>query len=312
MEENKSKNNVKHAINKSISEINQSMIEHKECCPYCGTENIDVVSDPMSNGKLIAYFCNECNEYFVAPAFKIAKKPHQINIFNSKEERAKASGDETQRHLASLFAQIMNEHDFSHPDEGINFLLQHYEKTRNEIQPKKHRTSPGKMTIDDVEKYIKIRAYPNSPCGYQTTFANVTITYVKAFTDTVESIDTVTFACCSINNLKYQWLEFIEKKDLQEDCISAFSVDLTEYDKRYLGIIDSFVTQLLDLIYIDHEQSVKKKPTKEECDEIMNNILSSNYFDPFKRKIIYPHIVATKDPKTGITVRSVKRYWREE
>lgn len=305
--------NVKKAINQSISDINKSIVEEKPCCPYCGSEDIDRISDLTSKDKLIAYYCNNCNEYFISPSITgNQEKEHQIKAFNNKEERAKASGDETQRHLANLFAQIMNEHDFSHPDEGINFLLQHYEKTRDMMQPKKHRTSPGKMTIDDVEKYIKVRAYsPNSPCGYQTTFANVTITYVKAFTETMDSIDTVTFNCCSINNLKYQWIGFLRKTGLQEDCIASFSVDISIRDKAYIEDMNSALDSLIAAIYVDDENITNKKITEEDRQEILKNILGSSYFEG-SDKIIYPHIITAKDPKTGIMAKSIKRYWGEE
>lgn len=305
--------NVKKAINQSISDINKSIVEEKPCCPYCGSEDIDRISDPTSKDKLIAYYyCNNCNEYFISPSTTgNQEKEHQIKAFNNKEERAKESGDQTQRHLASLFAQIMNEHDFSHPDEGINFLLQHYEKTRDMMQPKKHRTSPGKMTIDDVEKYIKVRAYPNSPCGHMPTNASITITYVKAFTETIDSIDTATFVCPSINNLKYQWIEFLIKTGLQEDCIASFSVDISIWDSAYIESISSALDSLISTIYVDDKNITNKKITEEERQEILNNILGSGYFEG-SNKIIYPHIITAKDPNTGIMVKSVKRYWGEE
>ena len=285
----------------------------KPCCPYCRSENIDTVSDiTAGKGGHIAYYCNNCNEYFISPSTTgNREKEHQIKAFNNKEERAKESGDQTQRHLASLFAQIMNEHDFSHPDEGINFLLQHYEKTRDMMQPKKRRTSPGKMTIDDVEKYIKVRAYPNSPCGHMPTNASITITYVKAFTETMDSIDTATFVCPSINNLKYQWIEFLIKTGLQEDCISSFSVDISIWDSAYIESISSALDSLISTIYVDDENITNKKITEEERQEILNNILGSGYFEG-GNKIIYPHIITAKDPNTGIMVKSVKRYWGEE
>lgn len=305
--------NVKKAINQSISDINKSIVEEKPCCPYCGSEDIDRNSDLTSKDKLIAYYyCNNCNEYFISPSTTgNQEKEHQIKAFNNKEERAKESGDQTQRHLASLFAQIMNEHDFSHPDEGINFLLQHYEKTRDMMQPKKHRTSPGKMTIDDVEKYIKVRAYPNSPCGHMPTNASITITYVKAFTETIDSIDTATFVCPSINNLKYQWIEFLIKTGLQEDCIASFSVDISIWDSAYIESISSALDSLISTIYVDDKNITNKKITEEERQEILNNILGSGYFEG-SNKIIYPHIITAKDPNTGIMVKSVKRYWGEE
>ena len=306
-----SSKNVKKAINQSISDINKSIVEEKPCCPYCGSEDIDRISDLTSKDKLIAYYCNNCNEYFISPATTgNQEKEHQIKTFNNKEERAKESGDETQRHLANLFAQIMNEHDFSHPDEGINFLLQHYEKTRDMMQPKKRRTSPGKMKIDDVEKYIKVRANPNGPYGHFTTNAEITITYVKAFTDTVESIDTATFNCPSINNLKYQWIEFLRKTGLQEDCIAFFSVDISIRDKAYIEDINSALDSLIASIYVDDENITNKKITEEDRQEILKNILGSSYFEG-SDKIIYPHIVAAKDPNTGIMAKSVERYWGE-
>lgn len=308
-------------INKQLSDIKKSMTmndqlnEHKidpnkPYCPYCGSSNINDASD-ISSGKYVhvAFCCNDCYRHFIHPRFEVL--PHQIKTYNSIEEREKAKSDEDNLgHMPSVINDLMAEKGFTTVNQAIDFLAQHYSKTKDLTKPKKCRTSPGKMTIDDVEKYIKVHAYPNSPCGHMTTNTSITITYVKTFTETMESIDTATFICSSINNLKYQWIEFLRKTGLQEDCIASFSVDISIRDKAYIEDMNSALDSLIDTIYVDDKNITSKKITEEDRQEILKNILGSSYFGG-SDKIIYPHIITSKDPNTGIMVKSVERYWGE-
>lgn len=318
--------NIGAKIAKQISNIQDNMTMNdnfnepkvksdKPCCPYCGSENIDTVSDiTAEEGSNIAYYCNNCNGYFITPQFNRVNN-HQITAYNTKEERDKdyASGamKEDLSLIESTICELMAEKGFTRTNQVIDFLAKHYQETKDIVYKKKHRTSPGKMTIDDVEKYIKVRAYPNSPCGHITTNASITITYVKAFTETMDSIDTATFICPSINNLKYQWIEFLRKTGLQEDCIASFSVDISIWDRAYIESISSAIDSLIDTIYVDDENITNKKITEEDRQEILKNILGSGYFEG-SDKIIYPHIITAKDPKSEIFTKSVKRYWGEE
>ena len=287
----------------------------KPCCPYCRSENIDTVSDiTAGKGGHIAYYCNNCNRYFLTPQFNTINQ-NQIKTYTTEEERnndhvSEAPKEDLDR-IGSTVCELMAEKGFTRINQALDFLAKHYQETKDIIPQKKQRTSPGKMTIDDVEKYIKVRAYPNSPCGHMPTNASITITYVKAFTETMDSIDTATFVCPSINNLKYQWIEFLIKTGLQEDCISSFSVDIYIWDSAYIESISSALDSLISTIYVDDENITNKKITEEERQEILNNILGSGYFEG-SDKIIYPHIITAKDPNTGIMVKSVKRYWGEE
>ena len=309
-------------ISKQISNIQESMTmneqlnernatSNKPCCPYCGSDNIDTVSD-VSSGKYVhvAYFCNNCDRYFLYPQFKDLSP--KIKAYTNIEDRDKAKSNEDNLScMPSIINELMAEKGFTTVNQALDFLAKHYSETKDFTKPKKHRTSPGKMTIKDAEKYIKINKYPKSPCGFLDTFVNVTITYVKAFTDDIESIDTVSFTCDDIVSLQFLWTEFADKNGLYEDCISAFSIDLTEADKRYVDSINKFITEVLlkRILAWDYRTN---PPSDKERDEIIKNILDSSYFSNFKSKIIYPHTDTVRDPDTGRKVQTVKRYWGEE
>ena len=49
-------------MNDSIHLNKPKVKSSNPCCPYCGSENIDTVSDIIAGkGDYIAYYCNNCN-----------------------------------------------------------------------------------------------------------------------------------------------------------------------------------------------------------------------------------------------------------
>ena len=315
--------NIGAKIAKQISNIQDNMMENnnfnepkvksdKPCCPYCRSENIDTVSDiTAEEGSHIAYYCNNCNGYFITPQFNRVNN-HQITAYNTKEERDKdyASGDmkEDLSLIKSTICELMAEKGFTRTNQVIDFLAKHYQETTDIIpQKKKRRTSPGKMTIDDVDKYIKISESTKSQRLF-TTYAAITITYVKAFTDTMDSIDTVYFTCSDIDDLKKQWNKFRSSKNLQEDCISAFHTDVSMCDKAYVDDLNKALTGFINAIYVDDDD--RNILSEEDRKEILKIVLDHINFKA-DGKIIYPHVETTKDPDTGRMVQNVKRYWRE-
>ena len=314
--------NVEAKIAKQISSIQDNMMENnnfnepkvksdKPCCPYCGSENIDTVSDiTAEEGSHIAYYCNNCNGYFITPQFNRVNN-HQITAYNTKEERDKdyASGamKEDLSLIESTIRELMAEKGFTRTNQVIDFLAKHYQETKDIIYKKNQRTSPGKMTIDDVDKYIKISESTNSQRFFATNAA-ITITYVRAFTDTMDSIDTISFNCSDIDDLKKQWNKFRSAKNLQEDCISAFHTDVSMWDKAYVDDLNKALTGFIEAIYVDDDD--RNIFFEEDRKEILKIVLDHINFKA-DGKIIYPHVETTRDPDTGRMVQTVKRYWGE-
>ena len=161
----------------------------KPCCPYCRSENIDTVSD-TSTGKdvHIAYYCNHCNKYFLTPQFNTINQ-HQIKTYTTEEEHnndhvSEAPKEDIDR-IGSTVCELMAEKGFTRINQALDFLAKHYQETKDIIPQKKQRTSPGKMTIDDVDKYIKISESTKSQRLF-TTNAAITILYVREFTDAID------------------------------------------------------------------------------------------------------------------------------
>lgn len=315
--------NVEAKIAKQISSIQDNMMENnnfnepkvksdKPCCPYCRSENIDTVSDiTAEKGSHIAYYCNNCNGYFIIPQFNRVNN-HQITTYNTKEERDKdyASGamKEDLSLIESTICELMAEKGFTRTNQVIDFLAKHYQETKDIIpQKKKRRTSPGKMTINDVDKYIKISESTKSQRLF-TTYAAITITYVKAFTDTMDSIDTISFNCSDIDDLKKQWDKFRSSKNLQEDCIASFYTDVSMWDKAYVNDLNKALTGFIEAIYVDDDD--RNILSEEDRKEILKIVLDHINFK-VDGKIIYPHVETTRDPDTGRMVQTVKRYWGE-
>lgn len=314
--------NIGAKIAKQISNIQDNMTVNnnfnepqvksdKPCCPYCGSENIDTVSD-TSTGKdvHIAYYCNHCNRYFLTPQFNTTSK-HQINTYATEEERnndhvSEAPKEDLDR-IGSTVCELMAEKGFTRINQALDFLAKHYQETKDIIPQKKQRTSPGKMTIDDVDKYIKISESTKSQRLF-TTYAAITITYVKAFTDTMDSIDTVSFNCSDIDDLKKQWNKFRSAKNLQEDCIASFYTDVSMWDKAYVNDLNKALTGFISAIYVDDDD--RNILSEEDRKEILKIVLDHINFKA-DGKIIYPHVETTKDPDTGRMVQNVKRYWKE-
>ena len=293
--------NVEAKIAKQISSIQDNMMENnnfnepkvksdKPCCPYCGSENIDTVSDiTAEEGSHIAYYCNNCNGYFITPQFNRVNN-HQITAYNTKEERDKdyASGamKEDLSLIESTIRELMAEKGFTRTNQVIDFLAKHYQETKDIIYKKNQRTSPGKMTIDDVDKYIKISESTNSQRFFATNAA-ITITYVRAFTDTMDSIDTISFNCSDIDDLKKQWNKFRSAKNLQEDCISAFHTDVSMWDKAYVDDLNKALTGFIEAIYVDDDD--RNIFFEEDRKEILKIVLDHINFKA-DGKIIYPHV----------------------
>ena len=284
----------------------------KPCCPYCRSENIDTVSDiTAGKGGHIAYYCNNCNGYFITPQFNTINQ-HQIKTYTTEEERDKDYVSEAPKEdidrIGSTVCELMAEKGFTRINQALDFLAKHYQETKDIIpQKKKQRTSPGKMTIDDVEKYIKISESTKSQRLF-TTYAAITITYVRAFTDTMDSIDTVSFNCSDIDDLKKQWDKFRSSKNLQEDCIASFYTDVSMWDKAYVDDLNKALTGFIEAIYVDDDD--RNIFFEEDRKEILKIILDHINFKA-DGKIIYPHVETTRDPDTGRMVQTVKRYWGE-
>lgn len=283
----------------------------KPCCPFCGSENIDIVSD-TSTGKdvYIAYYCNHCNRYFLTPQFNTINQ-HQIKTYSTEEERDKDYASEAPKEdfyrIGSTVCELMAEKGFTRINQALDFLAKHYQETKDIIYKKKQRTSPGKMTIDDVDKYIKISESTKSQRLF-TTYAAITITYVRAFTDTMDSIDTVSFNCSDIDDLKKQWDKFRSSKNLQEDCIASFYTDVSMWDKAYVDDLNKALTGFISAIYVDDDD--RNILSEEDRKEILKIVLDHINFKA-DGKIIYPHVETTRDPDTGRMVQTVKRYWGE-
>ena len=283
----------------------------KPCCPYCRSENVDIISDASTrkDGK-IAYYCKICNRFFLNPPFNIINQ-HQIKTYTTEEERDKdyVSGalEEDLSRVESTICELMAEKGFTKTNQALDFLAKHYQETKDIIYKKKQRTSPGKMTIDDVDKYIKISESTKSQRLF-TTYAAITITYVRELTDTMNSIDTVSFNCSDIDDLKNQWNKFRSSKNLQEDCIASFYTDVSMWDKAYVDDLNKALTGFIKAIYVDDDD--RNILSEEDCKEILKMVLD-HVNSKANGKIIYPHMETTKDPDTGRMVQNVKRYWRE-
>lgn len=316
--------NIGAKIAKQISNIQDNMMMNdnihlnkpkantdKPCCPYCRSENIDTVSDiTAGKGGHIAYYCNNCNGYFITPQFNTTSK-HQIKTYATEEERDKDYASEAPKEdldrIGSTVCELMAEKGFTRINQALDFLAKHYQETKDIIYKKKQRTSPGKMTIDDVDKYIKISESTNSQRFFATNAA-ITITYVRAFTDTMDSIDTISFNCSDIDDLKKQWNKFRSAKNLQEDCISAFHTDVSMWDKAYVDDLNKALTGFIEAIYVDDDD--RNIFFEEDRKEILKIVLDRINFKA-DGKIIYPHVETTRDPDTGRMVQTVKRYWGE-
>ena len=316
--------NIGAKISKQISNIQDNMTMNdnihlnkpkantdKPCCPYCRSENIDTVSDiTAGKGGHIAYYCNNCNGYFITPQFN-AINQHQIKTYTTKEERDKDYSPEAPKEdldrIGSTVCELMAEKGFTRINQALDFLAKHYQETKDTIYKKKQRTSPGKMTIDDVDKYIKISESTKSQ-RFFTTNAAITITYVRAFTDTMDSIDTISFNCSDIDDLKNQWNKFRLAKNLQEDCIAAFHTDVSMWDKAYVDDLNKALTGFIEAIYVDDDD--RNIFFEEDRKEILKIVLDHINFKA-DGKIIYPHVETTRDPDTGRMVQTVKRYWGE-
>ena len=317
--------NIGAKISKQISNIQDNMTMNdnihlnkpqvksdKPCCPYCRSENIDTVSDiTAGKGGHIAYYCNNCNGYFITPQFNTINQ-HQIKTYTTEEERnndhvSEAPKEDLDR-IGSTVCELMAEKGFTRINQALDFLAKHYQETKDIIpQKKKQRTSPGKMTIDDVDKYIKISESTKSQRFFATNAA-ITITYVRAFTDTMDSIDTISFNCSDIDDLKNQWNKFRLAKNLQEDCIAAFHTDVSMWDKAYVDDLNKALTGFIEAIYVDDDD--RNIFFEEDRKEILKIILDHINFKA-DGKIIYPHVETTRDQDTGRMVQTVKRYWGE-
>lgn len=313
--------NIGAKIAKQISSIQDNMTannnfnepqvkSYKPCCPYCGSENIDMSDIAEWKDYHASYYCNNCNRYFLAPQLNFINQ-HQIKTYATEEERDKdyVSGalEGDLGRVASTICELMTEKHFTDRNQALDFLAKHYQETKDIIPQKKCRTSPGKMTINDVDKFIKISESTKSQRLF-TTYAAITITYVRAFTDTMDSIDTVSFNCSDIDDLKKQWNKFRSTKNLQEDCIASFYTDVSMRDKAYVDDLNKALTGFIEAIYIDDDDRniFFEKDRKEILKMVLDYINSKA-----DSKIIYPHVETTKDPDTGLLVQNVKRYWRE-
>ena len=316
--------NIGAKISKQISNIQDNMTMNdnihlnkpkantdKPCCPYCRSENIDTVSDiTAGKGSHIAYYCNNCNGYFITPQFNTINQ-HQIKTYTTEEERnndhvSEAPKEDLDR-IGSTVCELMAEKGFTRINQALDFLAKHYQETKDTIYKKKQRTSPGKMTIDDVDKYIKISESTKSQRFFATNAA-ITITYVRAFTDIMDSIDTISFNCSDIDDLKNQWNKFRLAKNLQEDCIAAFHTDVSMWDKAYVDDLNKALTGFIEAIYVDDDD--RNIFFEEDRKEILKIVLDHINFKA-DGKIIYPHVETTRDPDTGRMVQTVKRYWGE-
>lgn len=306
-------------IAKQISSIQDNMTANNNfnesqvtsdtpCCPFCLSKNIDIVSDITAGKGQIAYYCNNCNEYFLTPLFNTDNQP-KIKTYIAEEEHDKGYVSEVMEGnsglVISTICELMDKKGFTKTNQALDFLAKHYQETKDIIYQKKKR-SPGKMTIDDVEKYIKINESTKSE-RFFTTNAAITITYVKAFTDAMESIDTISFNCSDVDDLKKQWNKFRSVKDLQDDCITAFHVDVSMWDKAYVDDLNKALTGFIEAIYIDGND---RNISFEDCKEILKMALD-HINSKANGKIIYPHVDAIIDPDTRQMVHIVKRYWRE-
>lgn len=313
--------NIGAKIAKQISSIQDNMTannnfnepqvkSYKPCCPYCGSENIDMSNIAEWKDYHVSYYCNNCNRYFLTPQLNFINQ-NQIKTYATEEESDKdyvsgaLEGDLSR--VASTICELMTEKHFTDRNQALDFLAKHYQETKDIIPQKKRRTSPGKMTINDVDKFIKISESTKSQRLF-TTYAAITITYVRAFTDTMDSIDTVSFNCSDIDDLKKQWNKFRSTKNLQEDCIASFYTDVSMWDKAYVDDLNKALTGFIEAIYIDDDDRniFFEKDRKEILKMVLDYINSKA-----DSKIIYPHVETTKDPDTGLLVQNVKRYWRE-
>lgn len=281
------------------------------CCPFCLSENIDIVSDITAGKGQIAYYCNNCNEYFLTPMFNTTNQP-KIKTYIAEEEHDKGYVSEVMEGnsglVISTICELMDKKGFTKTNQALDFLAKHYQETKDIIpQKKQHRRSPGKMTIYDVDKYIKISESTKSQRFFATNAA-ITITYVRAFTDTMDSIDTISFNCSDIDDFKKQWNKFRSAKNLQEDCISAFHTDVSMWDKAYVDDLNKALTGFIEAIYVDDDD--RNIFFEEDRKEILKIILDHINFKA-DGKIIYPHVETTRDPYTGRMVQTVKRYWGE-
>lgn len=320
-----STNNKNHSIGakiaNQISSIQDSMVYNNldksqvksdnPCCPYCRSENIDIISDASTrkDGR-IACYCNDCNKYFIYPQFNTINQ-HQIKTYTTEEDRYKDHVSEDLEEdlgsAAETIRELMTEKHFTDRNQALDFLVKHYQETKDIIPHKKKRRSPGKMTIDDVDKYIKISESTENQRLF-TTYAAITITYVKVFTDTMDSVDTISFHCSSIDELKEQWNKFRSDKNLQEDCIASFYTDVSKWDKAYIDDLNKALTGFIKAIYIDNDD--RNILLEEDREKIMKMVL--DYIKvKANGKVVYPHVESTKDPDTGRIVQNVNRYWRE-
>ena len=235
----------------------------------------------------------------------------------SETGTSKKDVDDTDKSLKNnkLYQDIKRDNNLKSSQEVFDFLINYYNE-RNAIKSVKHKSSPGRMTIDQAGKFIYITPYIDDVRQYASTRVKVIIEYVKEFDNTRESIDTVTFYCSSMDGLDYQWNDFAKENNLFEDCICSFDIDLTDEDKNYVHMIDAMVTELIGGIRIDDTLELFKK--QEMLTNSRNVILTLicplmyKYFGPGSfSKFIYPHKCTIKNPNTGDTVNTIKRYFIE-
>ena len=257
----------------------------------------------------VSYYCNNCNRYFLTAQLNFINQ-HQIKTYATEEERDKdyvsgaLEGDLSS--VASTIRELMAEKGFTKTNQALDFLAKHYQETKDVIPQKQNRRYPGKMTINDVDKYIKISESTKSQ-RFFATIAVITIIYVRTFTDTMDSIDTVSFNCSDIDDLKKQWNKFISAENLQEDCITAFHADVSMYNKVYLDDLNKALTGFIESIYIDDDRNIF---FEEDRKEILKMVLDHINLKA-DGKIIYPHVETERDPYTGRMVQTVKMYWGE-
>lgn len=292
---NENKNDVFKSINKCLSGISKDDVfsnkEEVNCklhtpliCPECGEDSLALASSIHDE---VVLWCTACNTPIPC------KRKHVKDISNSE--------------VNGLIKPVMEANNLNGPLSTIQFLVEHYNKTKN--------NSPGLMTINDADDYLYIKEYPNNPRGYEKAMTRVVITYMKAFNKDKPYVDSMEFNCSSMEDLRMQWNDFIVENGVYPDSIKSFDIDISFNYRQYLDRMISEISNIPRSVFIDDslfEAVISTSTYEENVGDVMDILLSSRLFAPFRGKVVFPHIEKVKNPNSGKMVPCVLRYINEK
>lgn len=300
-------------------------------CPYCGSTNLYINQYQTSSGDHIGYLCNDCDHFFKLPSnMSYLGMPNNTSTASKgKEDKSVIQLDEdTKAELDKIKKKIGIKTD----SDMIKDLIKAYNstlesKSSNDTSgPDKDNRNTNKLiTIDDVIDSINTNHYFTNNYDIET--------------DTVFDQLQISITCCdrknaerhlnglscyfrdfitifkSIDDLRYQWNNYFKSNYLQDPhCIVSFRIYFNDNVVNYIHNINQDVIALIaDLIVDDPEYNRKidiaKSDLRALSKEVLYSIFTSEFFQPYLNKIVYPNIKNDFDFNKYKNVTTPKRYY---